>query len=71
MKAEIKEESFKPITIELTIESEDELLDLYHRTNIAHDCVYTATYITDTPIPNFKNQCYELFKEIYNIIEKR
>ena len=34
MKAIVKSEGFKPITIEVTIESEDELLTLWHRMNI-------------------------------------
>lgn len=38
MKVEVKDqETFKPITIELVIESEEELCNLWHRMNISAD----------------------------------
>ena len=41
MKVEIKETEtkFEPITITLTIESEEELCDLWHRINLAPDVI--------------------------------
>jgi len=47
MKVTVKEkETFKPITIEFVIESEQELCDLWHRMNVADNNIKRDTDLT-------------------------
>ena len=67
MKAKIieKEKKFEPIKIELTIESEEELCDLWHRANVGH---IGLGKLCDDSLPYMptENGCLSLF----NILEK-
>ena len=55
MKVEVKNNiDFKPIKLEITIESTDDLLELYHRFNIFHIVfqdknIYDSEYKTNFP----------------------
>lgn len=64
MKVEVeKKETFKPIKITLTIESEEEFCDLFHRVNAAsniineaaNELVYKASYQSSVDLWNTLN----------------
>jgi hypothetical protein len=78
MEVEIKDIlEFCPIKIELTITSEDELLDLYHRVNLNSKTVYFNLGAVSTPTvieyprdPNW-NHLSALHRKLLIFCEKR
>lgn len=72
MKVEIKEkeQEFKPIKLEITIESKEELHELWHRLNIA-PCDLEP-YATGRRIPFNRswNFTYSLWDEINNLLNR-
>ena len=70
MKAEVREANeFKPITIEITIESEDELLEMYHRFILFPDDI-KGTYCGIPSVPFPEKWCgYTEKYEIFDILD--
>jgi hypothetical protein len=65
----LKQPKFQPITLEVTIESEDELLDLYHRLNRASAQIYSSNYHPVARIPRKPNDLsYSLFRVLCELV---
>lgn len=68
MKTEVKERGFQPVKLEITIESEEELHELWHRMNItSKDAIEASTEIY--PADKTKSLCFDLFDAIDDLIE--
>lgn len=69
MKVEIKEtKRFTPIEINLTIESKEELIELWHRLNLSNDDV---NKLGNSDYPKIEGDCtYGLFIEVDDLLER-
>ena len=67
MKAEVKskEKEFQPIAIEIVIESEEELVSLYHRIGIDNDAVNRALVATTM------NECRDELDNLFEILSDK
>ena len=65
-----KQKEFEPIEITITIESRNELFDLWHRTNLAHRDVQEncSDEGGNPPIPNREN-CFALWNNLNKVWE--
>ena len=60
------EKSFTPITLEITIENEQELLELYHRLNAAATNIKDGSDYSQVPYPF----SWGHISELYDAVEK-
>jgi len=61
--------SFEPIKLEFTIESEDELLELYHRFNSSKDSVQIDSHSSEYPF--YEEDCsMELYEAVQRLCKK-
>ena len=69
MKIETKAEkaSFKPVTITITFEQEEELLEIWHRLNMGHPMVkrYAENVAGRPPMP-----ALSLTHDLWNVIDR-
>jgi hypothetical protein len=63
-----KEKTFEPITLEITIESEDELVDLWHRLNLSIKHVNDNSDTSFLPPVKYR-ESFMLFDFVDNICD--
>jgi hypothetical protein len=73
MKVDIKNDDFKPLTLNILIETKDELFDLWHRLNISGANVRDAYGDKETEVPfsDDEGSTYELWSLIDDAVKQR
>jgi hypothetical protein len=74
MKAKIIREfvKFTPVVLQITIESRDELFELWHRLNMSEeDLEECEANVSHVPMPNMPSYChYDFFQTVDDIVKQ-
>jgi len=63
--------AFEPVTLEITLETKDELLTLWHHLNIDFSHVKTATDTTSKSLPDNPSGIDLLWRELDELYQER